>query len=149
MYSHLMAAMFSSTKHKSPVFPRTKNVYMYIMHCSTLWCCWSNFRAAKIGRLWFYWMFYDHFSARSLLAKLGRKDRKTILNQPNMSVTDITNQGLVESHKSCSMFSPIFCICWFFCGENIPIYWSHSCPPPPPPDINYILCVTFITASVT
>ena len=21
---------------------------------------------------WFYWMFYDHFSARSLLAKLGR-----------------------------------------------------------------------------
>ena len=22
--------------------------------------------------VWFYWMFYDHFSARSLLAKLGR-----------------------------------------------------------------------------
>ena len=22
---------------------------------------------------WFYWMFYDHFSARSLLAKPGRK----------------------------------------------------------------------------
>ena len=22
--------------------------------------------------IWFYWMFYDHFSARSLLAKLGR-----------------------------------------------------------------------------
>ena len=25
-----------------------------------------------ITRVWFYWMFYDHFSARSLLAKLGR-----------------------------------------------------------------------------
>ena len=24
------------------------------------------------GLIWFYWMFYDHFSARSLLAKLGR-----------------------------------------------------------------------------
>ena len=25
-----------------------------------------------ITDFWFYWMFYDHFSARSLLAKLGR-----------------------------------------------------------------------------
>ena len=25
-----------------------------------------------IAEIWFYWMFYDHFSARSLLAKLGR-----------------------------------------------------------------------------
>ena len=25
---------------------------------------------------WFYWLFYDHFSARSLLAKLGRNEMK-------------------------------------------------------------------------
>ena len=25
-----------------------------------------------VGLIWFYWKFYDHFSAHSLLAKLGR-----------------------------------------------------------------------------
>ena len=28
--------------------------------------------ASTLHVFWFYWMFYDHFSARSLLAKLGR-----------------------------------------------------------------------------
>ena len=43
---------------------------------------WTSTRQPWIGRykklcvfivlrFWFYWMFYDHFSARSLLAKLG------------------------------------------------------------------------------
>ena len=31
-----------------------------------------EFGCKGVNLIWFYWMFYDHFSVRSLLAKLGR-----------------------------------------------------------------------------
>ena len=34
---------------------------------------WPTF-SPDLSTIDFYWMFYDHFSARSLLAKLGRHD---------------------------------------------------------------------------
>ena len=45
--------------------------------CHVLCCLKSDTRLSKNRNkihdlIWFYWMFYDHFSARSLLAKLGR-----------------------------------------------------------------------------
>ena len=33
---------------------------------------WTFMTIHRHSSIWFYWMFYDHFSARSLLAKLGR-----------------------------------------------------------------------------
>ena len=41
----------------------TLPVQMQLQGCS---------RILNVFLFWFYWMFYDHFSARSLLAKLGR-----------------------------------------------------------------------------
>ena len=43
----------------------------YLQGLVSRWQVW-----ALPARIWFYWMFYDHFSARSLLAKLGRSSCK-------------------------------------------------------------------------
>ena len=51
---------------------------------------WSNHIQILI---WFYWMFYDHFSARSLLAKLGRQ---TIFRRTYISL--FINQIFLISH---------------------------------------------------
>ena len=48
--------------------------------------------------IYFYWMFYDHFSARSLLAKLGR--------------VVFDNQMLLSKHKFLQIHSGIIdCAC--------------------------------------
>ena len=53
--------------------------------------------AERIARIWFYWMFYDHFSARSLLAK--QRIARTALTYSNIAapvatVAEITPEAL-------------------------------------------------------
>ena len=46
-------------------------LFVFVRVMVFLWHAKHNISFYNIV-VWFYWMFYDHFSARSLLAKLGR-----------------------------------------------------------------------------
>ena len=49
--------------------------------------------------LWFYWMFYDHFSARSLLAKLGCEHYVSVLS---VRLSFLKSLALYGYHCVCS-----------------------------------------------
>ena len=76
---------------------------------------------------WIYWMFYDHFSASSLLAKLGR-------------LIFVGYRSFHPSFLFCSIFGSHFCPCADYSYLNFDDY------PPPPPldDLTPPLCVIII-----
>ena len=96
--------------------------------------------SSAIYHIWFYWMFYDHFSARSLLAKLGRAiyHRSYVKLEGYLSrwtsYLQIWNQLMIAWIKKTGIFLRRQCKMWLVMTNRpnsteshlLPWNWGHS-----------------------
>ena len=131
---HNLWKPFQSSHHqwKSPVHHQWTG---YFVSASVFTGCaheQTNMAAGRKDLIWFYWMFYDHFSARSLLAKLGRgKERRrdfawyeickkwlqsnvwVNINKDNEIMNELINREIVFRAKFKAMYANSSEVCPF------------------------------------